>query len=96
MSDHNTKSLGDAIKAFIASMKWEDKINEATLITDWEKIIGKETAKYTTDVKLKDGKLTITFKSAALRYELMMKKKLLIDRINSYFNTIVVKDIDFR
>lgn len=96
MSDHNTKSLGDAIKAFIATMKWEDKINEATLINDWEKIIGKETAKYTTEVKFKDGKLTIYFKSAALRYELMMKKKPLIDRINSYFNVPLVKDIDFK
>ncbi|MGD9978473.1 MAG: DUF721 domain-containing protein [Bacteroidales bacterium] len=96
MGDHNVKSLGEAIKAFIAAMKWEDKINEATLMNDWEKIIGRETAKYTTEVRLKDGKLTISFKSAALRYELMMKKKLLIDRINSFFNATVVKDIDFR
>ncbi|MCB8964174.1 MAG: DUF721 domain-containing protein [Bacteroidales bacterium] len=96
MNNHNTKSLGDAIKAFIASMKWEDKINETTLINEWDKIIGSETAKYTTDLRFKEGRLTICFKSATLRYELMMKKKNLIDTINNYFGQAVVRDIDFR
>lgn len=96
MGDHNIKSLGEAIKAYISAMKWEDKITEASVIADWEKIVGKQIALLTTDLRLKDGILTISLKSSVLRHELQMRKQQLIDKINTTYGTNLVKQIILR
>ena len=96
MSDHNTKSLGDAIKAFIATMKWEEKLSEASIGNDWEAIMGKQIAALTTGIQLKGGVLTISLKSAALRYEFQMRKQQLIDRVNGYYGSNIVKQVVLR
>lgn len=93
MGDHNIKSLGEAIRAFIDAMKWNDNINQASLITDWEKIVGRDIAMRTTDIRFKDGTLTISLNSAALRNELHMRRQALITHINEFYKTELVKEI---
>lgn len=93
MSDHNTKSLGEAIKAFIDAMKWSDNFNQASIRSDWERIAGRDIAMHTTDIRFKEGVLTLSLNSAALRQELHMRRKNLIAHINEYFGSEVVKEI---
>lgn len=93
MSDHNTKSLGEAIKAFIDAMKWNDSFNQASIRSDWERIAGRDIAMHTTDIQFKEGVLTLSLNSAALRQELHMRRKNLITHINEYFGSEVVKEI---
>lgn len=96
MSNHNTKSLGDAIKAFIATMKWEEKLSEASIKNDWEQIMGNEIAMLTTSIQLKGGLLTLSIRSAALRYEFQMRKQQLIDKINGFYGSTVVTQVVLR
>lgn len=93
MSDHNTKSLGEAIRAFIDAMKWTDNINQATIISDWEKIVGRDIAMSTSEIRFKDGVLTISLTSAALRQELFMRRKSLLSHINEFYSAELVKEI---
>jgi predicted nucleic acid-binding Zn ribbon protein len=93
MSDHNTKSLGEAIKAFIDAMKWNDNFNQATIRADWEKMVGRDITMNTTDVQFKEGVLTISLNSAALRQELHMRRKNLIAHINEFYGSEIVKEI---
>ena len=93
MSDHNTKSLGESIKAFIDAMKWNDNFNQASIRSDWERIVGRDIAMHTTDIQFKEGILTLSLNSAALRQELHMRRKDLLTHINEYFGSEVVKEI---
>jgi predicted nucleic acid-binding Zn ribbon protein len=96
MSYHNTKSLGEAIREFITAMKWDEKINETSIIGDWEKIVGRIVQMHTTKIKLKDGQLTLWVDSSALRHELHMRKQQLIKRINDFYHASIVRDIVLR
>ncbi len=93
MSDHNIKSLGDAIKALIETMKWQDNFSQATIIADWEKVAGREIALHTTDIKFKNGVLTLKLNSSVLRHELHMRKGELAQHINAFYEKDMVKEI---
>lgn len=96
MSDHNTKSLGEAIKAFIDAMKWNDNINQASIRSDWERIAGRDIAMHTTDIQFKEGVLTLSLNSAALRQELHMRRKNLMAHINEFYGNSIVKEIKLK
>lgn len=96
MSDHNTKSLGEAIKAFVDAMKWNDNFNQASIRSDWEIIVGRDIAMHTVDIHFKEGVLTIGLNSAALRQELHMRKKNLMTHINEFYGNSIVKEIKLK
>ncbi|MDI3527489.1 MAG: hypothetical protein PWR03_1672 [Tenuifilum sp.] len=96
MSGNNTKSLGEAIREFIDSMKWHDQINQASIINDWDKIAGRDIARFTTELRYKNGVLTIKLNSSALRQELHMRRTELISHINQFYGgKEIVKEIKF-
>lgn len=92
----NTQSIGDVIKEFVKQHRLAPKLEEASIATDWPKIVGNVTAKYTSEVYLKNNALTVRLKSAALRKELMMSRTQLISNINNYYGKEIVKTIEFR
>jgi predicted nucleic acid-binding Zn ribbon protein len=96
MSNHNIKSLGDAITEFIHEFKLEEKIDEIKVVEDWKKIMGHNVSILTQTIVLKNGKLTVTLKSSVLRSELQMSKQKVIAMINSYFGRSVVREIIFK
>lgn len=93
MGDYNIKSLGEAIKAYIAAMKLEEKFSQATLINDWEMLVGHTIAASTTEITLRKGVLYVKFSSAALKHEIMIRREALRDKINNHYQSEVVKSI---
>lgn len=93
---NSIKSIGDAIKEFVSAHNLKPKLEEADIALNWHKIVGDVTARYTTEVYLTRGTLTIKLKSAALRKELMMNKTQLINVINNYYEKNIVNEIIFR
>lgn len=88
--------IGDALSSFLKSARWQDKIYEIRLQNEWERIMGKTIARYTQEVKLKEGVLIIATQVAPLKQELQMGKQNIMANINEYFNDKVVKEIIIR
>lgn len=86
-------SIGDALSSFLKSARWTTKIHEIRLQREWEKIMGVTIAKYTRDVKLKDGVLIIATDVAPLKQELQFGKQQIVNNINEYFKEQVVKEV---
>jgi predicted nucleic acid-binding Zn ribbon protein len=86
-------SIGDALSSFLKSARWQTKIHEIRLQREWGKIMGATIAKYTRDVKLKDGVLIIYTDVAPLKQELQFGKEQIINNINEYFAEKVVKEV---
>ncbi len=89
-------SIGDALSNFLKSARWQTKINEIRIRTEWEKIMGVTIAKYTREVKLKEGVLIIATDVAALKHELQLGKSQIIANVNEYFKEQVVKEVVIR
>lgn len=71
-------------------------MQELKLRTEWEQIAGKIVAKYTRNLSLQDGKLTIFTDVAALKQELLYGKAQLMETINKHFGEAVVTEIIVR
>ena len=86
-------SIGDSLNSFLKSARWQTKINEIRIKTEWEKIIGTTIARYTREVKLKEGVLIISTDVAPLKQELQFGKEQIIKNVNDYFKDKVVKEV---
>jgi len=86
-------SVGDALSSFLKSARWQTKIHEIRIQNEWSKIMGATIARYTREVKLKEGVLIITTDVAPLKQELQYGKPQIISNVNEYFNEAVVKEV---
>jgi len=89
-------SIGDSLNSFLKSAKWQTRINEIRIRNEWSKIMGATIARYTRDVKLKDGVLLIATDVAPLKQELQFGKEQIIQNVNDYFKDKVVKEVVIR
>ena len=58
------QSLGSAIKDYLKERKFEGKIAEIEAVNLWESIIGKQIARATSSIYIKDGTLYVHLKSS--------------------------------
>lgn len=86
-------SIGEAIQLLMQKSGWKPKVNELRIREEWEKIVGKTVAKYTRDLKLFNGTLTIYTDIAPLKQELTMGKQQLIQNINEHLGDTAITDI---
>lgn len=89
-------SIGEALKLLMEKSGWAPKAHELRMRDEWEQIAGKTIAKYTRNLYLSGGILTIYTDVAALKQELLLAKPQLMATINEYFAEQVVKEINIK
>lgn len=89
-------SIGEALKLLMEKSGWAPKAHELRMREEWEQIAGKTIAKYTRNLYLSGGTLTIYTDVAALKQELLLAKPQLMATINEYFAEQVVKEINIK
>lgn len=89
-------SIGEAIQLLMQKSGWKPKVNELRIRQEWEQIVGKTVAKYTRDLKLFNGTLTIFTDVAPLKQELKMGKEQLMKNINEHLGETAITDIVIR
>lgn len=89
-------SIGDAVKQVLESNGWKQRMLEIRIKAEWEKIVGKTIAKYTTELYLYNKILTIGTNVAPLKQELRFAKDSLVKNINDYFEDTVVLDLKIK
>lgn len=86
-------SIGDAINLLLERSNWKPKVTELRLRQEWETIVGKTISRYTRNMYLNDGVLTVYTDIAGLKQELFYGKQQLIERINEYLGETAIRDI---
>jgi predicted nucleic acid-binding Zn ribbon protein len=90
------QSLGSAIREYLKEERMDGKIAEIEAVNLWESIIGKQIARATTSIYIKDGILYVNLKSSIVRNELMMMRNEIMQAINQRIGRRVVKGIVLR
>lgn len=96
MKNQPEQDLKGVIKSFLKTYHLESKINEVQIKDMWGIVMGKTMSKYTGDIKLKDGKLTVFILSAPLKNEIYFNKETIIQRLNDEFGEVVVHQLEVR
>ena len=74
----------------------ETPLNEYRLVQSWPDVAGPTVAAYTGAVEIRNQKLFVQLKSPALRANLLMRRRELVDGLNSRVGAMVITDIVFR
>lgn len=89
-------SIGEALNLLMEKSGWKPKAHELRMREEWEQIAGKTISKYTRNLYLSGGTLTIYTDVAALKQELLLAKPQLMATINEYFAEEVVREINIK
>lgn len=95
MSKKESK-ISDVIEAMYKKYRLTQKINEVKLVNAWEKITGPMISKHTTEIKLVNKTLYLTFDNAPLKNEMFYRRFSLIEAVNVELGSIVVEKIFIR
>jgi len=87
------QSLGSAIKEYLKDKKFDRKLAEVEAINSWESIIGKQIARSTSSISIKDETLILHLKSSIVRHELLMIRSDIIRTINRNAGFNLIKNI---
>ncbi|MBD2713502.1 DUF721 domain-containing protein [Microvirga sp. STR05] len=87
--------LKDSIKALLKAYRLQGKLNEVTVVANWEQVMGKAVALKTKEIYVSNGKLFVRLTSAPLKHELVMAKTRVLELINAAVGETVVKEVVF-
>lgn len=89
----NQQSLAEVIKDFLKESGWSRKLDQVNLISQWDKLLGPNLAKYTEELYINRTTLYIRLNSSTLRQELSYKKTDLVKELNQMVGKEVITDI---
>ncbi len=77
----------------VSDLKLKPKLDESRIRDSWQEVMGKTTAKYTTNVWLTKGKLYVQVNSAPLKNELTYLRDTIKLRFNEMLGSEVVREV---
>ncbi len=96
MTSTNTRPLGELIREVLRRHRLDGKITETRIMASWEKVMGTHIARYTDNVSVRQGRLTVYLRSSVLRNELEYAREKIIQKINEELGEQIVQDVVFR
>ncbi len=96
MKKRDAQPVGQLIRQFLRSECLESPLNERRLLNAWNEVMGPVISGYTRELYIKNQVLFVHLSSAALRQELMMERKRLVERLNEHVGAQVITDVVLR
>lgn len=93
MRRSNVQNISDVVSELLKELHIDHKLKEIRLINSWEEILGKNVARATTNIFIKNRVLFVYLKSSVVRNELMMLKTGIIKALNDKAGEIIVDEI---
>ncbi len=91
--DKKENNISSVIEAMFKKYRLTQKITEVRLVTAWEKITGPLIAKHTSEIKLLNKTLYVTFDNAPLKNEMFYRRFMLLEAINNELGAGTVEKI---
>jgi predicted nucleic acid-binding Zn ribbon protein len=88
-------ALKEGLEALVRTYRLQGKLNEVTVVSSWERVMGKAVALKTQEVYVNKGRLFVRLSSAPLKHELLMAKTRVAELINAEVGAKVVHEVIF-
>ncbi|GIV41508.1 MAG: hypothetical protein KatS3mg034_0818 [Vicingaceae bacterium] len=76
------ENFGDMIKELLYAYGYGDRIQRYELMKHWEEIVGPQVARFTQDLKIKNGILWIKVDEAVVKDVMFHKRQEILERVN--------------
>lgn len=90
----NEQTLEEVIHDLLRVYRLEGRMVELDVVEAWRDVMGPSVVKRTTEVKLRDGVLSIYLNSAVLKEEFSYQKQRIIDLLNNHMKKEVIKRVE--
>ena len=91
-----TKTIKELIREALEEMDLEQKLAERELVRSWEDLVGKQVARATRSIYIRDGKLYVALRSSVIRNELMYLRNELKEELNRRAGKELIHEIVLR
>jgi hypothetical protein len=91
--DKKDNNISAVIEAMFKKYRLTHKITEVKLVNAWEKITGPLISKHTSEIKLLNKTLYVTFDNAPLKNEMFYRRFMLLEAINTELGAGTVEKI---
>lgn len=95
MERRKSEALSDVLHRFMRESGLESPLNEFRLIGAWHKVVGEQISGYTGELFIRNQTLYVRLTSPALKSNLMMRRKELVQLLNDEVGAYVIADINF-
>lgn len=96
MERKDAESLTSVIRQYLHAIGADVRLREIHALQKWDEVVGRVVSRDTTDVDLRQGVLTVKFKSPLIRNEIMAQRSEIIRRINEAAGENIVKQLVVR
>ena len=96
MRKSKTLKIEEVIASFIREQGLEDKMAENRLLNSWNDLLGKNVARVTREIYIRNSILYVHLESSVIRHELMMIKQDMIRKLNESAGKEIITDIVLR
>ena len=96
MANKEPLAISAALGKLLQDLGIRRKLREYDVITLWDQIVGEQIAKVATAQRIEKGVLFVEVASAPWRAELSMRRRDIIERINTIVGKKVVLEVRFR
>ncbi|WP_422361649.1 DUF721 domain-containing protein [Reichenbachiella sp.] len=93
--NQDTATVKDVIDAMLKSYNLNKKFDQTTLVSTWNKIMGKAIANRTSKLEVRNNVLIVTLNSAPLKHELNQSRHKVLNLLEKEFGKPVVRDVLF-
>ncbi len=92
---NNTLLLKEILHDFLKTNHVEKKYQQASIVKNWEQIVGTPIAGHTTEIFVRVDKLYVKISSAPLKQDLLMRKEKILKIVHDFAGGQILKDIIF-
>jgi hypothetical protein len=96
MRRSNVQNISEVVSELLKKFNIDHKIKEIRLINSWEEVLGKNVARVTTKIFIKNRVLFVYLQSPVVRNELMMLKSGILKALNDKAGELLIDDIVLR
>ena len=96
MKRKKTEDLKDVIFQYLRENGLETPLNEFRATQAWSAIVGPAFSRYTTDIKIYNQTMFVSLSSSVARNELLMRRSILIKKLNDHVGAQVITQLVFK
>lgn len=96
MQRKEAESLSSVIQQYLRAIGADQRIKEIRALQKWDEVVGKMISRDTIDIDLRNGELTVRFKSPLIRNEIMARRSYIIQKMNEAAGENIIKIITIK
>ncbi|MBQ1884404.1 MAG: DUF721 domain-containing protein [Bacteroidales bacterium] len=96
MERKDAEPLSSVIQQYLHAIGADTRIREIRAMQKWDEVVGRVISRDTIDIELRQGVLTVKFKSPLIRNEIFARRSDIIRKMNEAAGENIIKTINIR